>query len=492
MNLFKKALVATAIVSACGSLQAATLSDAVTAHSTQGLAAGVAAEASKVRVIVGERLVTADQIVLDFGLGVKSLTGAIAVAIDDSIAGGTTPYADGRINGPATSGLVGVEYGTGGYALKAVGFTAATATVGAQLILEVVTGQPVIEGASFEVSIFGDNINTTKASQVTVSYSARDTNGTAKDTPDTGAFVTTADQYTAKVSSKFNGVVDRDTMTKFTSGFIPATTTTGGTAVAEREGSDSFAVTLTDNQELLAAAVGTDVLATVTLTADVEFDSTLTYALVLPASSGTQSVAPAKGTVNKKEVTFAIAGSATGIAGAYTLEVTGDGSKELYATTFEASVEIDADGQVSSDEAGEELDALTDAAAGEWKIDATEINIPYLPLGFDGTSTSVHFSNTSTDAVPLSMTAVSLEKDDDGDDINVKYASVDLPDLAASSVTKLKQGTIMELFDIEDQQTKLSITFSLGGESEKVQAYATVKDDEGRTEVSNSLGNGIE
>lgn len=459
MNLFKKALVATAIVSACGAVNAADLTDGTTKYSTQGIevATTASADASLV-VIVREQLEAQDVVTLDFGLGVKSTAAEATAAVGSEI---TTA---------ATAGKIGVVYGSGTYKFEVVSFRAATTTVGAQLVLVVKTGDPVTKDSSFEVSVHATDLDLSKASAATVTYSAVDSNGVAKDTTgdNVGSLIKTQDQYGGSVKTQLNGVIERENQVTFISGGFAGT----GAPVDE----DSLAITLTDNQSLANAANTTGVVATVTVTADVDWPATTDYLYSLVSTTGGTSDTTGTVTVNpanKKELTFTVTNETTtaGIAGDIELTIDGN-TKTLNASEYTVSVAVDAD-SVSTTNTPQAI--ISDAVAGEWEVDATIINIPYLPIGFDGTSSIVHFSNTSSSVVDVIVSAVSLESDDS----NEKYDAVDLGfDLPANSVTKIKQSVFKDLFNLDDE-TKLSVTFNVNGDSDEVNAYATTKDDVG-------------
>jgi hypothetical protein len=483
MNLFKKAVVATAIVAACSSVHAGEVSDATVSHSAQGLGASAGSPAeSSVRVIAGESLRAGDLITLTFGTGVSGLTGS------DVVATTTTPV----------DGIVNITYGTGTYTTTEKSFTPAVTnasgavTTGAILVLEITTGSSIPADSSLEVAVPGANIVAKSAANATVTYTAS-RNGVAIDTTgdNVGSLVITEDQYSASVKTAFNGVIERENQITFVSG--------GVAGVSGDKDADTLVISVKDNQDLLSAANAAKVKATISIlatsnwpAADDQVSSPTvdgpTY-LVTTAQSNTLTQPVISGT-NPKLLSFTVVDAESGsplvgdgIEDEYTLTIDGK-EQTLSANSYSVSVSVDADSVLTTNTPQV---LLTAAAAGEWRLDATEINVPYLPVGFDDTTASIHFSNTATTDVPVSMSAVSLEADKS----NKKYASVNLDDLEASSVTKLSQSKIMQLFDITEK-TKLSITFNIGGDADKVQAYATISSPEGRAEVSNSLGNGIE
>jgi hypothetical protein len=485
MSLFKKAMVATAIVAACSSVHAGEVSDATVSHSVQGLGATAGSPSdSSVRVIAGESLRAGDLITLTFGAGVVDLSGSDV---------------DGGTNASVVDDIVVITYGTGSYTTTEKSFTPAVTnasgavTTGAILVLEITTGSSIPADSSLEVQIPGVNILAKSAAEATVTYSAS-RGGVAIDTTgdNVGNLVVTEDQYSASVKTAFNGVIEREEQKTFVSGGV------AGANGTEKD-ADTLVITVKDDQDLLSAAKGVLVKSTVSITATSNWPAPYaaagtspttpevkgpTYAVTNP--NGDTLTGPVISTTNPKVLTFTVVDEATtdGIADDYTLTIDYDQKSTISANSYSVAVSVDADSGLATNTPQVLLDG---AAAGEWRLDATEINVPYLPVGFDDTTASIHFSNTATTDVPVSMSAVSLEADKS----NKKYASVDLDDLEASSVTKLSQTKIMELFDITEK-TKLSITFNIGGDADKVQAYATISSPEGRAEVSNSLGNGIE
>jgi len=183
---------------------------------------------------------------------------------------------------------------------------------------------------------------------------------------------------------------------------------------------------------------------------------------------------------DKKSMTFTVDDiAAAGIAGTYTATLD-NASGVIKASKFTATVAIDASKAVTTNTV---FNALDKADAGEWKVDATIINIPYMPVGYEGTSTSVHFSNLGPKADVI-VEAVSVI---DADGKSVTYKATDLGfDLAANSVTKVSQTAIMSALSIPAGSHKLSVTFNIDGKSSDVSAYAYTSSAAGRAEVSNS------
>jgi len=360
MKLFKQALLASAILGAFGA-QAADLTDAVTKTSKQGLEIAAAADNTSIRVIVREQLEAGDRITLTFGKGVTGLT-AVSTA-------GT-----GEAQATSTDNQLGIVYGSGTYKIKPVSTTTTSGVT--TVVLEVMTGDPVTKDSSFEVQVRGANIDKAKASEATVTYSAKSgLTGAAKDTTgdNTGNFIVLADQYGASVSTKANGVIQRNPATSFISGGVDG-----------NSDADTIAVKITDTQSLLSKAAGVNVQATVTIEGD--FSST-TIAGTVAAVTGTTISTPAIAT-DKKSISFTVTDTAgaTGIEGTYTLTLdnTASATSPIKASEFKATVVVDAD---TTSATNTKQEALVKADAGEWVLDATIINIPYFPVGFEGVNT---------------------------------------------------------------------------------------------------------
>ncbi|MFC6273277.1 hypothetical protein ACFP52_17565 [Pseudoalteromonas fenneropenaei] len=469
MKLFKQALVASAILGAFGA-QAADLTDAVTKTSKQGLEVAAAAADSSIRVIVREQLEAGDRIKLVFGTGVTGLT---SVAVNGS----------GEATATTTDNQLGIVYGSGTYKIKPISTTTASGVT--TVVLEVMTGDPVTKDSSFEVQVRGANIDKAKSSAATVTYSATSgLTGNAKDTTgdNTGAFIILADQYGASVSTKANGVIQRNPATSFVSGGV-----TGNT------NADTIVIDISDDQTLLSAATGVNVQATVTLEGDftgaiTASDVTLTNDIGTPASIAVSGVTIA---TDKKSLSFTITDTATapnGIAGKYTIQLDHTATTStIKASTFKATVVVDAD---STSATNTKQEALVKADAGEWVVDATIINIPYFPVDFAGVNTSVHFANETSSAVDAIITAI--------DGKGVSYSTQNITGfLPKGQVTKFSHLDLQKLLkdskgNTVPAESKLSITFNLDVEDGKVNAYAfSEKTGNGRQSLVTSQQKGI-
>ena len=429
---------------------------------------------SSVRVIVREQLEAGDKITLVFGkMFTISPTGVLFSDITTSPGLPIAPT--------PTTANIGIHYGSGTFTM---GNAVVTTTSGVTtVVFEVLTGDVVPKDASFEVSIFGTDVDKSKVSAATVTYSAvSGLTGDAKDTTGTniGNFVVTADQYSSKISTKLNGVIQRDDKENFVSGYTGTDTNT-----------DTLVLKITDDQTLLSPANGVKVKATVTLTGDFSYATGTLTGVLSDSNAVDNTLVDLAIATDKKSATFTITDEVAvgddGIAGTYSLliDTDSDGKNDINDTAYTATVSIDAD---STSALNTPQVTQSQEDAGKWIIDAAIINVPYFVVGKEGTSSSVHFSNLGPKADVI-VEAVSVI-DAAGD--SVVYEAVDLGfDLAANSVTKVSQGKIIEALGIPAGTQKLSVTFNIDGLASDVSAYAFTQSPEGRSEISNSQTNGI-
>ncbi|MCQ8879462.1 hypothetical protein NQT69_15785 [Pseudoalteromonas shioyasakiensis] len=458
MKLFKKALLATAIFGAMGA-QAADVTDAVTKTSKQGIAASVALEASSVRVIVREQLEAGDIVYLEFGDGVD-ISG---LTLDDTAA--TTPL--------VIDTSITIKYGSGTYTLSTN--TAESDLANNILALEVNTGDPVTLDSSFEIELTDIAlVDSAKADKATVTYSAKSgLTGNAKDTTgdNVGAFYVLADQYAVSVSTKLDGVIVRNGQATLKSGGTELTNATN-----DEELDDTLVLKVTDNQNLLSPVA--TAANTIELTVNGNFedysadllangeafllDTATTPLALTSAAAGTNSIEK----VSDSEILVTLyADSFTGNTfGDFQLVLSDNSTDDTFAaSTFTADAEIEFGGTAA-------FDALVDADAGQWKVDATLIKVPYFPVGYDQLDTSVHFSNENSADVNVIMTAFD-------DESGTEYEAVDMGDLAGEQVTKFSQGKIKEALGIAaDDSVKLSVTFNIDATGGTVKAYAYSRD----------------
>jgi hypothetical protein len=242
------------------------------------------------------------------------------------------------------------------------------------------------------------------------------------------------------------------------------------------------------NDETLAAALTVN-SAVLTFTGNF---AAVTDDEITVANTGTADILTGVNTAVTGEISFTIPTGgidANGVAqtGMVTFDAIGSGN----AITIPQTGSIDAEIQfIDTDSEGTNANGTTitlNDAAGEWALDATVINVPYLPLLFTDTTSSVHIANDGTTAANVMATIVTycdaIKLDTCVD--QTRSESVDLGTVPANTVAKIRQGALAEAFGITEA-TKVSVTFNIDAYAEDISAYASVENSGGRTEVSNS------
>jgi hypothetical protein len=465
MNLFKKALVASAVAASFGA-SAATVSSTPAKLSAEGVAVSNAAAVSTLTfdVVVDVLHPASSTITLTFSDGVEF----------DTVAGCAGSVTQVVGEGTAHCGDIGFDYGTGSFTFDNVVVTDGDATKGEldSISFDVNLGNPLTASSAFRV-IIGDNTAITGAAGTdtvlvskasTVAYTSAEADDTAIETG-TGVVATEVAQYSFKVKSDLDGIIERVDQDDF----IDA----AGNVVA------NDAITLTvSNDETLGLAI-TDSEIRLSLAGnfeDVSGWANTSSVVGLGAGFAYNAVAPS---TDISSVTYSYAAA----------DLADDGTAADVTLTFVPGTDIPVTGMVTASAlvfdgtttlafptAGVAMGSSADG--GEWMLDATVINVPYFPVGFEGTSTSVHFANEDASVADVIVTAI----DADGN----TYGPLDLGmDLAGDTVTKVSQGAIMSLFGLTES-AKLSVTFNIDADDGDVNAYAFTTDDTGRTEISNS------
>lgn len=357
MNFLKKALVATAVVASFGASAAViTPSTTLLQISEEGIAAGIAVPDAGFDFDVKTEALTpaASTLTFTFGADVDLTTLAAAAG------GVVTQDASGTFG---TSGGLVFTYGNGSFTFDNAVVDKTTA--GAHFItVDVSLGQPIASGAAFNVKLASGAV--AKAS--VASYTATD-NAAVIDSG-TGAISEEVQQFTFAVKTPLDALIVRTDDTLYTDQGTADTlefsitnvpllsrgiTASGSTALL----SGNFTGVTVGAGEATGAAVAGTIVTSTPLTAPIEQEMLLT----MNAAAALAATNVLTLTVDHATTVIPVTGDVTAL---YT--VLGDfigGSKVLNAN----------------------------ADAGEWAVDATIINVPYLPVGFDGTNSTVILAN---------------------------------------------------------------------------------------------------
>lgn len=501
MKLFKKALLATAVFGAMGA-QAATINSDKFQLSSEGVELKVPAIASNVffDVKVDKDHASGSIITLTFDDNIDF--NGLAASSDGSVTQGVT-------GGKASSGDIGFDYGTGSFTFDDVTVTQADKTKGipASISFKVNLGNPLTANSAFRITLglhsTGDGAagtaGTAGADKVKVKgASTLQYKSTVGKTDDTVIEMGTAviseevSQFTFGVTTKLDGLIKRDKESRFV-----------GVNDTDVE-ADSLAYTFV-NDESLGLALK-DVTAAIRF--DGNFKGLTTTATPNALEVNEFSVFSAKGVdavVNANTATPAVEVAVTDSYAHLDGTAVAVDTKDTYAQTLTftnngtSAVAIPVTGDVEASvtvltakqTAGGTAVTLpangyvvtSKVEAGKWAIDATIINIPYLPINATNTDTFIHFANETDKEIDVIVTAI--------DDRSNEYGPFNLGyKLPANTVKKFSEKDMNDFFSLDGVQTKLSVTFNVDADKGEVSAYAVSQNDKGRTEVSTSQQRG--
>jgi hypothetical protein len=458
MNFYKKALVASAIVASFGASAAKiTPSTTILNISKEGIANNIAVPDSgfDINVKVEEATPAASNLKIQFGAGVD--LASVKTSVETALAanGGVV---DNDTAGISESGDMVITFGTGSFTFD--NFAVDTTTTGAHFVtFDVSLGQPMANGAAFNVAFASGKVGNASNAD----YTATDA-GTEIDSG-SGAIAKETSQYSFSVSTKLDKLIDRDDNKKFTD------TTT----------SDELAVKFGDNQALSRAITTSPVYsATVTGTFTDVVDADLT------ATGATPTVSTADKVISLDALVLAAVDGVQSEA-VLTIDPAADATDVIIYATGETEVSYTI---TSTDFTAGSLVLATGVDGGEWEVDATIINVPYFPVGYDGVTSTIQLANEGTSDVDVIVTA----NDQDGNQygpVNLDTLAGDFASgLAKDAVTKLSAMQVMTLLDAP-AESNLSITFKVDANEVVVNGYAfTQKPGTGRTEISTSQQRG--
>jgi hypothetical protein len=279
---------------------------------------------------------------------------------------------------------------------------------------------------------------------------------------DTFSLASEKNQFSFALTTSLNGVVEREVQQTFVNG----------------SGSDTLAFTVVNDESLTllvpAAEVVVEVAGNFTDVDDFTSATAAVGTLTLTDTAVSSSYTGAGGTTKiETDEVWSFNGPMTGTS---TIPVTG-------STVLKATLVGTSDTAVQTKLTTTPYAIATDVDAGEWTLDAVTLNVPYFPINYAETQSSVHIANEGDKDADIIVTAI--------DNNGVEYGPTNLGYKAeGNTVTKVSQTTIATLFDITDA-TKLSVTFNIEAEEENISAYASTQNAKGKSEVSNSQYKGI-
>jgi hypothetical protein len=352
------------------------------------------------------------------------------------------------------SGALNFDYGTGAYTFDNVIIDKDASTITYSVNL----GGPMLAGSAYRTTVTGAVIS--GASNVDF---ASDLAGTPIETG-TGAIATEHTQFTVTLKQDIDGVVDRVNQDKFV--------TTSGSVYTNTSGQ----VVIVDNAAALEADA-TLVSAAVNLHADWSNRGTTASPILWSGADFTltDGVTPGTGTINAGKTVMSFASSAAGTWG-----LSFDNSTtqmEPVTQSFNASATITfGDSMSVTTAATTNVSYQAETGFGEWRLDASVVNVPYLPVGY-GLSPNVEVANDSN---ATSEAEIIIEGFDNAGN---QYGPVTLTKKAAGkTVTKISEDDIMTAFGITGK-AKLSVTFIIDADEDKVTLAPYYRENESRVNV---------
>ncbi|MCK8117535.1 hypothetical protein MTF68_08160 [Pseudoalteromonas sp. 2CM37A] len=497
MKLFKKALLATAIMGTMGA-QAATISSEALNLSKEGAALGVIPTEQTVvfDVVVDKDHPSASVITINFDKNVD---------VNDLLGGDVIQTVGG---GTAYAGDVAFNYGTGSFTFDDVKVFDRDQTKGETdaISFKVNLGNPLTANSAFRVTLGAHQLDAERDDQgnvvtagpskdeVTIAgvsninYISKKPDGSVIETG-VGELAKEVSQFSFKIDEKLDGIISRTDQTDWSE--------TNFTSIE----SDELEYTLTNDETMGLALLGADIKVEFTGNFDgvEDFNGISRPAIdyVSVPAVGRTLGARAPFVTNDAGKTIAVDMRYATAAGAEGTKLAAD--EQLVFTNEDDTAnpdarqasEIPVTGDVKATvtlyNADNNLKAIptggyplyNDVDAGKWTIDATIVNVPYMPINAPSTNSFIHFANEIDREVDVIVTAI--------DNNGVEYGPMDLGfNLRPDTVEKLSMKYMDELFGLGGQSTKLSLTFNLDAFKNDVGVYAVSQNDQGRTEVSSS------
>ncbi|GIU46041.1 hypothetical protein [Shewanella algidipiscicola] len=364
-----------------------------------------------------------------------------------------------------------------------------SATVAPTVKLTVAVGSPVLNNSKTVVKLTDFN---PKAGNAV--YTAEDGfSGEPKDTTGSNAVALTsaADQEVASVVTKLDGFVNRENRDTFVF--------SKGTLVGEIQitrpvvkGDTSLTAAVSTDTVVLSAKSFKDLTMKAATCSDgsaVSIDSSYT-----PSCAGAATVvAPVAAVVSCSDATAipactdtatfdvstltgalpTVAAPGTGKAGKISIWGEATATKDIQLTNFDITRTVTY-APVAPVTVAPKLDYIKDASFGEYQLDASVVNVPYLPVGYDLTPNVEIANKAMTDA------EIILEGFDHKGN---QYGPVTLTKKAAAhAVTKISEADIAAAFGITGK-AKLSVTFILDADEDEITLAPYYREGESRVNV---------
>ncbi|QYJ74048.1 hypothetical protein [Shewanella sp. FJAT-52076] len=441
-----------------------------------GVAAAFGANAATLIVQPADKIVLSNQgiaventvtqaIVFDTVLDAQH-TGLTEIVVTLGDAVDLTAVTDGACvysapNGTVTCGDVLFEIGTGSFTFDNLVVDAAAGT----LTYSVSLGNSITSGSSYRTTIGG--IAAPANLPVVTDVFAVDFKSTLNGNPvDAGNAVlaTAVDQFAAAVVTEFDGVIERIARTTFVRNGETATT-------------DTFAIMFADKGLVVPTAEVANPADVDAVVVTLKGNFADHEAAEFTTPNGTfAKVDDATATISYTTAQWAtvVGLGAAGDVLTFTFNA-GDATATIEPSDFEVqSVEVTYSGTAGA----LDMTLLSDVDAGDWRLDAAVINVPYLPVGY-GLTPNVEIANESAKTI---MSEIIIEG---FDQFGNQYGPATLPFTAnGKTVTKVSEADIQAAFGLDAAtKAKLSVTFLIDADLEDVSVAPYYRQNESRINI---------
>lgn len=349
-------------------------------------------------------------------------------------------------------GLV-FDVGTGSFTFDAVTVDNTAKTISFNVNL----GNPLVANSAFRTKI--NNIEIAGASNLDY---ASNLGGTEIETGK-AVIATEASQYSFSVATEYNNRVERVNQEEFAT-----------------FASDETKLTDIARVNILDLAAEFDVAAT-TKKADVQVNAQLHLGETDEtafAITGT-NVATAIAAVNDASsnlIGFTASVDSLDETTSTVFTFTNTAGKDIALTGFTIDTDVVYNDGATPTPGADVTKTLSQAAnLGKWELDASVVNVPYLPVGYETLSANVEYSNHGSAEAEVSISAF----DQNGEE----HTGV-LPNAAPKTVTKYSDVQIMDALQITEP-TKLNITFISDADEENVSIVPYYRQGDSRVQTIN-------
>lgn len=456
-KLFNASLIAAAVAGSFA-VNAATISSDTLKFSAEGVAAGFTETASDlvVDVVVVKDHPASSWITVDFG-DKADLSGLTLKA--------TVGNAPG--SGTGDGGDVQFDYGNGSFTfdnLELVGETGKETGIKFQVNL----GNKLAADSAFRITV-GNTAKPVLKGAGSLTYISKDV--TETNTIETGTAIWGEEkpQLAASVTTKFDNRIEREVQETFATFDTPA----------ESDKKDVAVFKLVNDTTLLAPIT----LDSVTVNAGGDFGAGAVISEFVwsnAIATNPDDIAGPAFDAGKDHVVTTVTPDTTAANGhvvsdTYTLTFTNDGTaKAIEVSDFDIDVIGNYDNKAGT---AVKQNLLAEADLGEWALDASVVNVPYLPVGYSHLKGAVEYSNHGSKAAAVMITAF--------DQFGNEWSG-ELADAPAEQMTQYGFTAIQDALGLDKSKGyKLNITFISDADEEDVSIVPYYRENDSRVQSIN-------